>query len=86
MQEITIKYHSGYRKHKYELAHEPKKQPNRIFIDDNLLIKLIKDCKTTSAHKFRTKLKLEFISDNTIKSKAIKYAAKNYCLIMSKVV
>ena len=33
LQEITIKYHSGHRKHRYELVKEPKKQVNRIFID-----------------------------------------------------
>ena len=28
---ITIKYCSDYRKHRFELVEEPKKQPNRIF-------------------------------------------------------
>ena len=27
----TVKCLSGYRKHRYELTDEPKKQPNRIF-------------------------------------------------------
>ena len=56
MQEFTIKYHSDYRKHKYEIVDEPKKQPNINFIDKKLEIKVIMQCKTTLAHKFRTKL------------------------------
>ena len=56
LQEITTKYHSDHRKHRYELVEEPKKQCNRIFIDEKLAIKVIMDCRTTSAHKFRTRL------------------------------
>ena len=55
-QEITEKYHSDHRKHRYELVDEPKKQCNRIFVDEKLAIKVIMDCRTTSAHKFRTRL------------------------------
>ena len=51
LQEITIKYHSNQRKHRYKLADEIKKQPNKILIDKNLVIKVIVDCRTTSAHK-----------------------------------
>ena len=51
-----IKYHSDHRNHRYELVEEPKKQVNRIFTDEKLAIKAIMDCKTTSAHKFRTRL------------------------------
>ena len=43
-------------KHRYELVDEPKKQCNTIFIDEKLTIKVIMDCRTTSAHKFRTRL------------------------------
>ena len=56
MREIAIKYHSDHRKHRYELAEEPEKQCNRIFIDEKLAVKVIMDCRATSAHKFRTKL------------------------------
>ena len=35
---------------------EPEKQCNRIFIDEKLAVKVIMDCRTTSAHKFRTRL------------------------------
>ena len=57
LREITIKYHSDHRKHRYELVEEPKKQCNRIFIDEKLAIKEIMDCRKTPAHKFRTRLK-----------------------------
>ena len=33
LQEITIKYNSNYRKLRYELVKESKKQVNRIFIN-----------------------------------------------------
>ena len=32
LREITTKYSSNYRKHRYEMVEEPKKQANRIFI------------------------------------------------------
>ena len=43
---VTIlKYSPGYKKHKHELVYEPKIQP-----------KVSINCRTTSAHSFRTKL------------------------------
>ena len=54
--QITTKYHSDHRKHRYELLEEPKKQCIRVFIDEKLAIKVIMDCRTISAHKFRTRL------------------------------
>ena len=59
VREFTIKYHSDHRKHKYELDEEPQKQVNRIFIDESLAIKVIMDCRTTSAHKLRTRLEFK---------------------------
>ena len=56
LQEITRKYNLNNRKHRYELVEERKKQVNRIFIDKKLAIKVIMDCRITSAHKFRTRL------------------------------
>ena len=55
LQEITIKYHSDYRKQRYELVEETKTQSNRIFVDEKLPIKVIMDCRATSSHKFRTR-------------------------------
>ena len=54
LRDITTKYNSNNKKHRHELVKEPKKQVNRIFIDKKLAIKVIKDCRTTKAHKFRT--------------------------------
>ena len=56
LREVTTKYYSDHRKHEYELVDEPKKQRNGIFIDEKLVIKVIIDCRTTSAHKFRIRL------------------------------
>ena len=52
----TIKYISNQRKHRFELVDEQKKQPNRIFINKESMIKLIIDCRTMAVHKFRTRL------------------------------
>ena len=59
LREITTKYHSDHREHDYEIIGEPKKQLNRIFIDKKLAIKVIMDCRTTSAHRIITKLGFE---------------------------
>ena len=53
MHAITIKYHSDHRKHRYELLDEPKNNLIEIFI------RVLMDCRTTSARKFRTKLGLK---------------------------
>ena len=53
---------------------EPKKQFNRIFIDE-LVIKLIMDCRTKSAHTFRTRL--GFKQYNVILTKKTISAHKN---------
>ena len=56
VQEIRIKYHFYYRNDRYE---EPKKQYNRFFSEEKLVMKVIMDCRITSAHKFRTILGLK---------------------------
>ena len=53
---IREKCHSDHGKYKSELVEEAKKQINRISIDEKLATKMIMDCRTTSAHKFRTRL------------------------------
>ena len=53
LQEITIGYNSNYRKLRYELVEEPKKEVNRIFVDEKLEIKVIIDCRKTTTRKFR---------------------------------
>ena len=56
LHEIVTKYNSYHRKHRYELVEEAQNYVNRIFIDEKLAIKVIMDCRTTMAHKFRTRL------------------------------
>ena len=58
-QEITIKYYSDHRKHSHELGEGPKKQCNRIFVSKKLVLKVIMDPRTTSAHSFRTRLRFK---------------------------
>ena len=52
---VTTKYNSNYRKYRHEMIDEPKKT-NRIFIHKKLGAKVIMNCRTTAAHKYRTKL------------------------------
>ena len=56
LREIVIKYHSDHRKLRHEVVEEQKKQINKISIDEKSAIKVIMDCRTTLAHKFRTRL------------------------------
>ena len=43
LREITIKYHSNHRKHRYELDNKSRKPYNRIFIDEKLATRVIMD-------------------------------------------
>ena len=52
----TIKYISNHRKNRFELADEQKKQPNRIFVNKESIIKVIIDCRTMAVNKLRTRL------------------------------
>ena len=54
----TSKNPSGYKKHRYKLADEPKKQPNIIFIHIELATKLIMDCTTTASQKIKQEYKI----------------------------
>ena len=56
MREIAIKYHSDHRKLRHEVVEEQKKQIDKTSIDEKSAIKVIMDCRTTLAHKFRTRL------------------------------
>ena len=70
-QEITTKYYSDHRKHRYELVTEPKKEYSMIFIDEKLAIKVIMDCRTTSAYKFRTRLGFKWYNVILIKEQSV---------------
>ena len=56
VREITIKYYSDHRKHNYDPL---KNQSNMVFIDEELAIRVIMDWRTTSAHKFRDKIRIQ---------------------------
>ena len=59
MREITTKYNSNHKKYRYELVAEPKKQVNRLFVNEKLVIKVIMDCRATSAHEFKATLRFK---------------------------
>ena len=52
----TVTCLSDYRKQRDELVNEPKTQPNRIFMNKELAIKVTINWRTTTAHRFRTRL------------------------------
>ena len=90
LRKATTKYHSHHKKQRYELVEKRKKQFNRIFIDENLAIRVIMDCSTISAHKLRTWLGFKQFDAISIKEKSvlIKYLVhlkdkicKNYATI-----
>ena len=57
LQLATVKYLSGYRKHRQDLGDKQKTQPNTIFIHKELANKAILDYRTIAAREFR---RLEF--------------------------
>ena len=57
--EITTKYNSNHRKHRYELVEETEKQVSRICKDEKLAVNIIINFRTTMAHKFRTRLEFK---------------------------
>ena len=54
--EEGLGYFSGHKTLRYKLVDKPKKQTNREFRDKKLATKVIMDCRTTAAHKLRTRL------------------------------
>ena len=56
MANISRKTRWNHRKHWRELVAKSKMQYNKIFLDENVAIKVIMDCRTTSANKFRKRL------------------------------
>ena len=53
---ITNKYDPVYKKHRYELADKPKKQPDRRFLYSDLALKVIMDCWTDESCNLKRKL------------------------------
>ena len=46
---ITNNYDQVYKKHRYELVNEPKKQPNRRFLRSGLALKVMMNCRTNKS-------------------------------------
>ena len=49
---ITNKYDQVYKRHRYELVNEAKKQPNRRFLHSDLALKVTIDCRTDESCNF----------------------------------
>ena len=64
---ITNEYDAVYKKRRYELADEQKKQPNRRFLGSDLVLKVIMDCRADESCNF--KRNLGFMLHDVIKTK-----------------
>ena len=53
---ITNKYNKIYKKHRHELVDKPIKQLNRIFLHNDLALKIIIDCRTDKSCSLKKKL------------------------------
>ena len=53
---LTNQNHSDFIKHIYKLLDEPKIEPNSILSREGLAVKIMMDCRTTEALKFKRKL------------------------------
>ena len=53
---ITHKYDQTYKKHRYELVNEAKKQPNRRFLRIDLALTIIMDCSTDKSCNLKRNL------------------------------
>ena len=49
---VTNKYNKIYKKSRYALVNKPIKQPDRKFLHINLVLKIIKDCRTDKSCSF----------------------------------
>ena len=53
---ITNKYNKEYKKCRYEIIDEPKKQPHRRFLRNDLALKIIMNCRTDESCNFKRNL------------------------------
>ena len=56
---VTNKYNKIYKKRRYELVDKPIKQSNRRFLDNDLALKIIMDCRTDKSSSLKKKLGFE---------------------------
>lgn len=71
---IARKYGPDYRKQKYELVDQSKKQSNIIFLREKVVTGIIMDCRTVDVLKF--KIRLGFNEYETISTKIQTVLAK----------
>ena len=53
---ITNKYNKEYKKFRYKIIDEPKKQPHRRFLRNDLALKIIMNCRTDESCTFKRNL------------------------------
>ena len=51
-----MKITSSLQKHKDEIENEPETQPNKIFLHEKLVLRVIKDCKTLESLTLKIRL------------------------------
>ena len=56
---IRNKYDQAYKKHRYELVNELKKQPNRKFLPSDLALKVTMNCRIDESCNLKKKLGLK---------------------------
>ena len=56
---ITNKYDKIYKRYRHELVDKPIKQLNRRFLDNDLALKIIMDCRTDKSSSLKKKLGFE---------------------------
>ena len=58
---ITKKYHSDYKKYRYQLVDKWNKQPSRIFLHKDFALKVIMDCGTVESLRLKENLGLIYL-------------------------
>ena len=74
---ITNKYNQEYKKRKYELVNETKKQLNRRFLRSNLASKIIMDCRTDKSCSLKRNLEFRLHDVINTKEQTILESIKN---------
>ena len=73
---ITRKYCSSYRKHRFQLVNKQKKEWSRMFLSEDLALKVINDCRTIDLLEFKTNLGFNLLHVFNYKQQAVLGAIK----------
>ena len=73
---ITRKYCSSYRKHRFQLVNKQKKEWSRMFLSEDLALKVINDCRTINLLEFKTNLGFNLLHVFNYKQQAVLGAIK----------